>query len=216
MDVWERQKPASPLVAGRQIPCIYVQSRGNRTNLRDKRRRGEARKVTDIPYDVSQPEWSPDGKSLLCSVKLTKEESVDDEKKTEIEDHEPLEVDSLSYKADGQGFKRGKYTQLVLVQVETGEMKQLTDLERDHFSHAFSPCGDQIAFCANQTDMRVNDVYLMNLSTGDLKRLTGQNGIFLHYRFLLTANTLHLSETRKNIKTPRSIKHGCMILKQEN
>ena len=43
--------------------------------------------------------------ALLCSVKLTKEESVDDEKKTEIEDHEPLEVDSLSYKADGQGFK---------------------------------------------------------------------------------------------------------------
>ncbi|MCY8016891.1 S9 family peptidase [Bacillus haynesii] len=144
---------------------------------------GEARKVTDIPYDVSQPEWSPDGKSLLCSVRLTKEESIDDEKKTEVEDHEPLEVDSLSYKADGQGFKRGKYTQLFLVQVETGEMKQLTDLERDHFSHAFSPCGGRIAFCANQTDMRVNDVYLMNLSTGDVKRLTGQNGIFSSLSF---------------------------------
>ncbi|MDI5788270.1 hypothetical protein PO124_07090 [Bacillus licheniformis] len=64
-----------------------------------------------------------------------------------------------------------------------------------HFTVRRSDC-----ICANQTDMRVNDVYLMNLSTGDLKRLTGQNGIFLHYRFLLTANTLHLSETRKNIK----------------
>lgn len=50
---------------------------------------GEAKKVTDIPYDVVQPEWSPDGKYLLCSVKLTKTESVTDEKKPEIEDHEP-------------------------------------------------------------------------------------------------------------------------------
>lgn len=147
---------------------------------------GEAKKVTDIPYDVVQPEWSPDGKYLLCSVKLTKTESVTDEKKPEIEDHEPLEVDSLTYKADGQGFKRGKYTQLVLVQIETGDMKQLTTRERDHVSHAFSPCGEKIAFCANLTekdDNRVNDVYMMTLSSGEIKRLTEQNGIFSSLSF---------------------------------
>lgn len=147
---------------------------------------GEAKKVTDIPYDVVQPEWSPDGKYLLCSVKLTKTESVTDEKKPEIEDHEPLEVDSLTYKADGQGFKRGKYTQLVLVQIETGDMKQLTTRERDHVSHAFSPCREKIAFCANLTekdDNRVNDVYMMTLSSGEIKRLTEQNGIFSSLSF---------------------------------
>lgn len=147
---------------------------------------GEAKKVTDIPYDVVQPEWSPDGNYLLCSVKLTKTESVKDEKKPEIEDYEPLEVDSLTYKADGQGFKRGKYTQLVFVQIETGDMKQITACERDHVSHAFSPCGEKIAFCANLTeedDNRVNDVYLMTLSSGELKRLTGQNGIFSSLSF---------------------------------
>ncbi|MGG1238440.1 S9 family peptidase [Bacillus sonorensis] len=142
---------------------------------------GEARKATDIPYDVNQPVWSPDGNYLLCSVKLTKDESVTDEKKPEIEDYEPLEVDSLTYKADGQGFKRGKYTQLVLVQLDTGEIRQITKHERDHAGHTFSPCGKTIAFCANLTekeDSRVNDVYIMTLSTGEIKRLTGQNGMF--------------------------------------
>ncbi|MEC1262134.1 S9 family peptidase [Bacillus swezeyi] len=147
---------------------------------------GEARKVTDIPYDVSQPEWSPDGRSLLCSVKLTKDESPADKEKTKLEEHEPLEVDSLVYKADGQGFKRGKYTQLILVDLETEEIKQVTDQERDHLSHAFSPCGKMIAFSANLTgkaDARVNDVYLMTLSTGETKRLTGKNGIFSSLSF---------------------------------
>ncbi|KAA6450537.1 S9 family peptidase [Bacillus swezeyi] len=147
---------------------------------------GEARKVTDIPYDVSQPEWSPDGRYLLCSVKLTKDESPADKEKTILEEHEPLEVDSLVYKADGQGFKRGKYTQLVLVDLETEEIKQVTDQERDHLSHAFSPCGKMIAFSANLTgkaDARVNDVYLMTLSTGETKRLTGKNGIFSSLSF---------------------------------
>ncbi|MFN2744126.1 MULTISPECIES: S9 family peptidase [Bacillus] len=147
---------------------------------------GEAKKVTDIPYDITEPEWSPDGKSLLCSVKLTKDESVTDKEKTKIDDHEPLEVDSLVYKADGQGFKRGKYTQLILVELETGDVQQVTDEEREHFSHTFSPCGNRIAFSANVTgkaDARVNDVYLMTLSTGETKRLTGQNGVFSSLSF---------------------------------
>ncbi|MDA7027552.1 S9 family peptidase [Bacillus sp. CLL-7-23] len=142
---------------------------------------GEATKLTNIPHGVSQPIWSPDGTQLLCSVRLTKDESATDKQKQKLKDDQPVEIDTISYKVDGQGLKRGAYTQLVLINRETGEVRQLTNHERDHHSYTFSPCGKKIAFCANMMKLsgaRVSDVYIMTLATGEIKRVTTQSGAF--------------------------------------
>lgn len=42
---------------------------------------GEARKLTDIPYGVSKPLWSPDGESILVTVSLGEGKALMTEKK---------------------------------------------------------------------------------------------------------------------------------------
>lgn len=148
---------------------------------------GEAKKVAETPYDLTQPVWAPDGKSIVCSAKLTNKESLDDEKKAEIDSYEPLEIESLQYKADGVGFTRGKYSQLVLIDIETGALQQLTDHETNHSSHVFTPDGQAIAFTANYSEDKelnyVYDIHLLSLDDKKIRRLTNENGMFSSVSF---------------------------------
>ncbi len=143
---------------------------------------GEARKLTDIPYGVSKPIWSPDGESVLVTVSLGEGESIDDQKKTEPDSFEPIEVQGLSYKRDGKGLTRGAYAQLVLVSVKSGKVKQLTNHKADHGDPAFSSDGKWLVFSANLTETddasKPHDVYIMSLESGDLKQITAHRGSF--------------------------------------
>ncbi|WP_114151280.1 prolyl oligopeptidase family serine peptidase [Bacillus spizizenii] len=143
---------------------------------------GEARKLTDIPYGVSKPIWSPDGESVLVTVSLGEGESINDREKTEPDSFEPVEVQGLAYKRDGKGLTRGAYAQLVLVSVKSGKVKQLTNHKADHGDPAFSPDGKSLVFSANLTETddasKPHDVCMMSLDTGDLKQITSHRGSF--------------------------------------
>ncbi|MEC1662852.1 S9 family peptidase [Bacillus halotolerans] len=143
---------------------------------------GEAKKLTNIPYGVSQPVWSPHGESVLVTVSLGDEESVYDQEKTEPDSFEPVEVHGLAYKRDGKGLTRGAYAQLVLVSVKSGEVKQLTNEKADHFDPAFSPDGKSLVFSANLTETddasKPHDVCMVSLETEDLKLITSHRGSF--------------------------------------
>ncbi|WP_367387002.1 S9 family peptidase [Bacillus vallismortis] len=143
---------------------------------------GEARKLTNIPYGVSKPVWSPDGESVLVTVSLGGEERIDDQKKKEPDSFEPVEVQGLSYKRDGKGLTRGAYAQLVLVNLKSGEVKQLTNRKADHGDPAFSPDGKSLVFSADLTEAddasKLHDVCMMSLETGDFKVITSHRGSF--------------------------------------
>lgn len=70
----------------------------------------------------------------------------------------------------------------MLIHLETGEIRQLTDHEADHYGAAFSPDGRQLAFTANLCEPgdagKPSDVYLMNLADGSLKQITPHRGSF--------------------------------------
>ncbi|MDI6565124.1 MULTISPECIES: S9 family peptidase [Bacillus] len=165
---------------------------------------GEARKLTDIPYGVSKPLWSPDGESILVTVSLGEGESIDDREKTEQDSYEPVEVQSLSYKRDGKGLTRGAYAQLVLVSVKSGEMKELTSHKADHGDPAFSPDGKWLVFSANLTETddasKPHDVYMMSLESGDLKQVTPHRGSFGSSSFSPDGRYLALLGNEKEYK----------------
>ncbi|QCT31050.1 S9 family peptidase [Bacillus velezensis] len=143
---------------------------------------GEAEQAADIPWGVSDPIWAPDGRSVLVSVSLTSAERADEKEKKKHVEYEPVDIQSLTYKRDGKGLLNGSWAQLVLIHLETGEIRQLTDHEADHYGAAFSPDGRQLAFTANLCEPgdagKPSDVYLMNLADGSLKQITPHRGSF--------------------------------------
>ncbi|MBY8911259.1 S9 family peptidase [Bacillus sp. YC2] len=154
------------------VPQLFIMNAGG----------GEGEKVTDIPWGVSDPIWSPDGKSVLLSVSLTSSERADDQEKKKRDEFEPVDVQSLTYKRDGRGLLKGSWAQLVLVNPETGTIQQLTDHEADHYDAAFSPNGERLVFTANLTDQgdasKPSDVYVMELKSGRLTQITPYSGSF--------------------------------------
>ena len=96
---------------------------------------GEARQITDCKNGVSNPVWSPCGKKIAFSVKLEKDDSINDRPIDAEEDKEvkPLEIEKMKYKSDAEGFLNlDRYSQIAIVNIETKELEQVTEGENHH------------------------------------------------------------------------------------
>jgi len=138
---------------------------------------GEARRLTDLKGEISNLTWSPDGKSILMEFKQEDQEAIDREAD---EQKKKLGVVSrhyrrLIYRWDGYGWFGHERTHLWLVDVATGEMKQLTcGNVCDEIGASWSPDGKSIVFCSNRTEdpdleRDMWDVYVMPVAGGAMK-----------------------------------------------
>ncbi len=103
---------------------------------------GEARSLTRVEGGVQNPEWAPDGKSILFFSKVFMGEKA--------EGSDAMIIRRVDYKWDGRGVFDGERTHLFAVSFEDGKVSQLTDGHYDVLSAAWSPDGRDIAFV---TDM---------------------------------------------------------------
>jgi Tol biopolymer transport system component len=141
---------------------------------------GEARQVTSLPSGASNPVWSPDGTHLAFSTSLKSTNTIFDPEEEKQERPLPLEVTKMRYKSDGEGFWQGHFKQVAVVNVENGEVTQLTAGEYDVSLFCWSPDGNSLAVgadVAEEADFSFkNDVYLLNIENKELAPVTNGTG----------------------------------------
>ncbi len=140
------------------------------------RRGGEARKVTNIKGDLEDYSWSPDGKTLLLTLR---EKDLSDTSKTKV--RTPYVINRYQFKRDNQGYVDNRNSHLFLFDIDSKKLDTLTKGVYSERDAVFSPDGSQIAFVSNQTEdpdkNDNNDVYVMDARPGaQPKKLTTWEG----------------------------------------
>lgn len=127
---------------------------------------GEPRVLTAAPLGAGAAVWSPDGTGIAYGAPHG-----------DPDPHAPVVADRLEYKADGAGLLRGLTTHLSVVDVATGQTRQLTSGDFHAGEPSWSPDGRKLAFAASMEpdrDLAVTGaVYSVDASGGEPKRLTG-------------------------------------------
>ncbi|GAA5202774.1 serine hydrolase [Microbacterium jejuense] len=110
---------------------------------------GEADQRTSLALGAGAAVWSPDGAKIAFSAPVDLEasdgESADDRSKRA---GAPIVADGIGYQADGTGYLRGARMQVHVLDVASGETRQLTSADAHATSPSWSPDGTRIAFAA--------------------------------------------------------------------
>ncbi|MFE8700284.1 S9 family peptidase [Cytobacillus sp. FJAT-54145] len=169
---------------GQQIAFVSNRSGKNQIYVLNNNG-GEAQPITNCVNGASNPVWSPDGTKLAFNVSLGKEEDLYSKEEKKDEKNKkltPLEVDKMKYKSDAVGFYNGKFKQVAIVDLVSGEMELLTEGESDYHLQSWSPDGRHLAVTADLSEdldfSFLNDLYLLDVQTKQLQKITNGTGYF--------------------------------------
>ena len=124
---------------------------------------GEAEQVTDLPAGAGAPVWSPAGDRIAFSAGVRRQE---------LADTAPIATRRLGWKADGAGLLRDVRQHLHVLDLGTGQVRQVTDGDWHAGSPAWSPDGRRLAFAA-ATDEDADLTYRTPAQVLDLDAGTG-------------------------------------------
>ncbi|WP_445486596.1 prolyl oligopeptidase family serine peptidase [Niallia sp. 03133] len=168
---------------GNQV--VFVSNRTGKNQLYLLNRNGgEANQLTFVKNGAANPVWSPNGKEIAFQTTIGKEESIQDKdtKKEKEKEPVPLEVDKMKYKSDAAGFWDGSYQHIAVLDVQSGDIKEITSGENDYYLQSWSPNGKYLAVTSNLSDEKdfsfVSDVYLYEMKTKEWKKITESTGYF--------------------------------------
>ncbi|HEX5006531.1 MAG TPA: S9 family peptidase, partial [Hyphomonadaceae bacterium] len=170
---------------GRAI--AFVASEDGATELRvyrfDMQR---AMTLARLPDGASNLSWSPDGKTLAFQMFVEEHAPKSaglPSKPDGAEWNKPVRItDEVNYRADGAGLLKPGYTQIFVVPSDGGTPRRITWDGRNHDGRmSWTPDGKGLLFSANaeegwEYDPQGSDVYLLDVETAAIKRLTSRKG----------------------------------------
>lgn len=120
---------------------------------------GEPEQVTSLPLGAGAPTWSPDGAHLAFASPVDIAANAEGA---------PIVADRLGYKADGAGLLRTIRKHVHVVDLDSGEVRQLTSGDWHASDPEWSPDGARLAFSAatdSDSDLTFrNPAYVIDVS----------------------------------------------------
>ena len=138
-------------------------------------RGGEPRQLTAFSGHAGAASWSPDGTKVAFSARVGVEPPPEDAGARERWKQRPRHVTKAQYKTDGEGYTFDARAHLFIVDVATGETRQLTEGDFDDGAEAWSPDGRQIAFArtrGDRSDYSSRDIWVADVASGSALRIT--------------------------------------------
>ena len=132
------------------------------------RRGGDAQQLTKFKQGVDSFEWSPDSSKLLLVVEDPSPADLDEEERP---NPRPYVVDRLQFKQDYVGYLDRHRTHVHVIDIESGQTRQVTFGDHDDSDPAWAPDGRRIVFVSNRTEYpdrnRNTDLWLVDTSDDD-------------------------------------------------
>ncbi len=153
-----------------------------------------------LPSTGKNLAWSPDGKRIAFVTSLPGPETAD-------ATGDPIVITRYLYKPDdSEGlshFNDNRRTHIFVVELATGQVRQLTT--GDHYEHSmdWSPNGEEIAFVSNREaneDQFFNyDLFTLRLADGSIRRLTATENAEYRPRWSPDGRTIAYQATRRGL-----------------
>jgi len=139
-------------------------------------RGGEARKLTDLPGGAGAPVWSPDGERIAFTAPV-RTGPTPGGTSPEKDRYAPISTTRLGYKADGSGYFGPVRAHLHVLDVATGQVRQVSDGDWHAGRPAWSPDSTRLAFAAapdDDADISLrSSAFVLEVSTGRPPRRVG-------------------------------------------
>lgn len=172
---------------GKSLSFLGKREEGETQIFLVKRNGGVTTQLTDLKQEISDYEWSPDGKNLAILMtdkdpnKSDEEEDGKEKNGKEKDDTpKPIVVTRIQTKMEDIGFLDDLRDHIYVYNVDTKELKQITSGPYDDSSPRWSPDGSKILFVSNRTDKadtnRNDDLFLVPAAGGEPKKLTNNAG----------------------------------------
>lgn len=138
---------------------------------------GEARRLTDLTNGVTSVAWSLDGSRLAVTGRSGPSDADRSQGQSRVGRH----IKRVVYKTPGPvKWLDDRRSHIWVVDVSTGDARQVTDGDWDEHDPQWSPDGSRIAFVSDRTGLSYdargqNDVYVVSLVTGVVTKVSNHN-----------------------------------------